>query len=131
MLYKDFQREYAGARNNSPNSKIDDLILTAYERFSRYRQSAVGHYFRTLYNIVKFVDNSAVEDKQIYINLLRAQLSSSELNLLFYNCLSRYGYRKFRLYVEKFGLLENMALTDLISEDHKDLYAAAAFQNTF
>jgi hypothetical protein len=99
--------------------------------FSEYRQTDVGHYFRTLYNIVKFIasSDSDIENKQIYINIVRAQLSSSELNLLFYNCLSNYGNKKFKPLVEQFGLLENMVLESLIHQGHKELYKESAFKS--
>jgi len=40
------------------------LCETAYERFVRYRQTYVGHYFRTLYNIIKFIASSEAENKK-------------------------------------------------------------------
>ena len=129
LLYSDLQREY---RNRQPITQSTDykaLCNAAYDAFADYRQVVVGHYFRTFYNIVKFVDRSPIEDKQTYINILRAQLSSSELNLLFYNCVSNYGSHKFKPYVEQFGLLENMTLSNLIRQDHKDLYKESAFKS--
>jgi Putative phage abortive infection protein len=103
--------------------------MAAYERFVNYRQTHVGYYFRTLYNIIKFIATSDVANKQIYINIVRAQLSSSELNLLFYNCLSKYGNETFKPFVEQFGLLENMTVADLIDQGHKELYNETAFRS--
>jgi len=128
-LYNDLQREYSSQENQTPKVNPLQLCLAAYERFAGYRQEAVGHYFRTFYNIVKFIDKSQIEDKQTYINILRAQLSSSELYLLFYNCLSTYGSEKFKPYVEHFGLLENMTISNLIRRGHKDLYNESAFRS--
>ena len=130
-LYNDLQREYTVKENQAPNGKLLPLCLAAYERFADYRQESVGHYFRTFYNIVKFIEKSQVEDKQTYINILRAQLSSSELYLLFYNCLSKYGSQKFKPYVEQFGLLENITIANLIRQGHKDLYNESAFRSPF
>jgi hypothetical protein len=110
-LYNDLQREYAGEEQRVTSAKLEQLCIAAYERFAAYRQATIGHYFRTLYNIVKFIERSQVEDKQTYINILRAQLSSSELNLLFYNCLSNYGNQNFKRYVHQFGLLDVKART--------------------
>jgi hypothetical protein len=131
LLYNDLQREYSGQEHLTPNDKPLQLCLAVYDRFADYRQDAVGHYFRTFYNIVKFIEKSQVEDKQTYINILRAQLSSSELYLLFYNCLSKYGSQKFKPYVEQFGLLENLTLANLIRREHKDLYNESAFRSSF
>jgi hypothetical protein len=129
LFYDDFQREYTNVQGTTQSADLKALCIAAYDRFANYRQVAVGHYFRTFYNIVKFIDNSPIEDKQPYINILRAQLSSSELNLLFYNCLSNYGNQKFLPYVEQFGLLENMLVSNLARQDHKDLYKESAFKS--
>lgn len=111
------------------------------ELFDKY-QSQVGHYFRNLYNVVKFVDQESdflqdYEDKKYYTNLIRAQLSRDELGLLFYNCLSDRG-AKFKVLVEKYALLEDMDFKKLvekygdyskaiINEEHKSLYAESAY----
>ena len=44
------------------------------------------------YNIIKFIDNNAPKkEAKMYSNLVRAQLSTNELSLIFYNCLSEEG----------------------------------------
>jgi S-adenosylmethionine hydrolase len=129
LLYSDLQREYTNIQHTAQSVDHKALCIAAYNAFANYRQVVVGHYFRTFYNIVKFIDKSSIEDTQTYINILRAQLSSSELNLLFYNCLSDYGSHKFKPYIEQFGLLENMMLSNLIRQDHKGLYKESAFKS--
>lgn len=129
LFYTDLQAAYTTIKAETKNEDLLLLCNDAYIRFARSRQVHVGHYFRTLYNIIKFVSNSEVENKQFYINLVRAQLSSSELNLLFYNCLSKYGNEKFKPFVEQFGFLENMNLDNLIHQGHKDLFLVSAFKN--
>ena len=110
---------------------LDSLVLCqkAYEAFSHSRQSLVGHYFRTFCNIVKFIDTSDISDKKTYMNILRAQLSSSELTLLFYNCLSDYGSEKLKPLVEKYELMENMAPSTLIIPEHRQLLNELAFHS--
>jgi len=103
------------------------IINVAYLKFHNRFQHQTGHYFRNLYNIVKFVKNSDIENKQFYVNLLRAQLSSHELTLMFYNCLSELGITKFKLLVEEFALLENMNQTK-VSREHLSLYRDGAFR---
>lgn len=67
-----------------------------------------GHYMRTLYNLIKFVDNADVDlEKKFYTNLVRAQLSDAETALLFHNCLSNLGNLKFKPLIEKYALLKN------------------------
>jgi len=58
------------------------------------RSSYLGHYYRHLYQIVKFVvkqEFMSYEDKRKYLRILRAQLSNQEQVMLFYNWLSDFG----------------------------------------
>ncbi|WP_349437415.1 putative phage abortive infection protein [Pararhizobium sp. A13] len=82
----------------------------AFAAFSEARGPEVGHYFRMLYNIFKFVDNSPVKDKKFYTNIVRAQLSNHEVELLFYNGMGRVGRPKFKPLIEKYALLKNFAV---------------------
>ena len=56
--------------------------------------SRLGHYFRHLYQTVKYVveqDNEVIKDKYGYIKIIRAQLSNYEQVLLYYNAISVFG----------------------------------------
>lgn len=99
-----------------------------YEEFFPNFQPYVGHYFRHLYNIVKFIDQNTPEiiEKSFYIDLIRAQLSSTELGLLFYHGLSDRG-AEFRVLVEKYALFEHIPSESLIREGHKELYDQKAY----
>ena len=99
-----------------------------YEEFFPKLQPYLGHYFRHLYNIVGFVDKSASEvaEKKFYIGLIRAQLSSTELGLLFYHSLSDRGV-EFRDLIEKYALFEHTPSEVFISEEHKGLYNQKAY----
>jgi Putative phage abortive infection protein len=103
-----------------------ELLRIAYEVFFRDHQHEVGHYFRTLYRIVRFIDEGAVDGKRWYTGILRAQLSTFEITLLFYNCLSDVG-RDFKRYVEKYCLLDNLNCDLLIDTSHRGLYAENAY----
>lgn len=73
-----------------------DRIDKTYSALYLDIESDVGHYFRSLYNIIKFIDESDISNKKRYTNLVRAQLSTYELKMLYYNCLSGYGRSKFK-----------------------------------
>jgi len=104
------------------------VIENAYDGFFKERQAAIGHYFRNLYTIIKYVDDGDVEDKKSYTNIIKAQLSSYELYLLFYNCLWHVGKKKFYSLVVKYELLENMSVDLLVNSKEKlDLYAKKAY----
>lgn len=96
------------------------IVEKYYEDFYKQHQGELGHYFRYLYNIFKFIDNSNIENKKFYSNLVRAQLSNHELVILFYNCFSKYGNNKFLPLAKKYSLFKNMPTSILIQESHID-----------
>ena len=119
---------YAGMHSGDAREVMYEWVNDKYERFFAEYQSHVDHYFRHLYNVVKFVHQSdfSFEAKRFYTNLIRVQLSSDELGLLFYHSLSDQG-NKFKNLVEKYALLEDMRFETLINKEHKNLYAESAF----
>ena len=119
-----------------------DLMLDAYKRASEddelkrsiaahdavwvLYQNDLGHYYRYLYNIIRFINESDVK-KMRYIRILRAQLSDFELLVLFYNGPLA---KKFKEYVEFFTLFNNLPKDLLFDRSHEDFYAASAFDET-
>jgi hypothetical protein len=108
-------------------SDKSEFIDSVYKSFFDYKETILGHYFRNLYHIVKFVNNSNISNKREYTNILRAQLSVQELLLLHFNCLSQYG-TKFKPLVEEYSLLKNISgHSELAQYDCESLYASKAF----
>jgi hypothetical protein len=74
-------------------------------------QSRLGHYFRQLFQLVKYIDDQpegllSYSEKYQYIKTLRAQLSTQEQVLLFFNSLSDLG----KPWEKEIGLEENKRL---------------------
>lgn len=115
-----------------PGLPIDKTIET-YMVFYHEYQSDLGHYFRNLYHILKFINLSEEvigEEKFKYTSLLRALLSSYELALLFYNGLGEYGNEYFRPLIEKFSFLKNMDKDLILNQDHLKYYNELAFASS-
>jgi hypothetical protein len=103
-------------------------IEKSYTQFYLNHQTDLGHYFRNLYNILKFIHKKNPGDKFFYANLLRAQLSSSELLMLFYNCLSQFGNDKFKPLIEEYHFLQNMPKNPIFNkQEHTRFYNKSAF----
>jgi uncharacterized membrane protein len=128
-FYSRFRAHYGRANSNAADSKdFLDIIEDGYQTFFLEKQSSVGHYFRNLYTIIKFVHKSEIENKKQYVSMVRAQLSSYELSLLFYNCLWSVGRKKFKGLVETYELLENMNVELLTNpKDQLPLYKLSAY----
>ena len=113
-----------------PLAGASEAIRQSYTAFYQTRQAIVGHYFRHLYKITKFIDDSLLipedieledEKKSDYADLMRAQLSTYEQLLLWYNCLDTIG-KKFKPLVEKYNLVKNVPKAKLLHPDHRILY---------
>lgn len=84
--------------------------------------SLLDYYYRFMYRIIKFTDESPLikyQDRYNYVCFLRALLSEYELVMLFYNCLGSIGHEKFKPLVEKYSLLKNLDTSLLAKSEHK------------
>lgn len=88
--------------------KEEDIASDKYEEVYRIYGGQLEHYFRNLYHIISYVDESEVPDKQKYIKILQGQLSNAELFILFYDGISVYGKKKMYPLLEKYKILENV-----------------------
>jgi hypothetical protein len=85
------------------------VINTAYMQiFDSRLSNIIGHYFRNLYVIMRYVDDSYIQDKSTYIRLLRAHISEAEALILFYNCASDVGWDKFMPIASKYHIFDNL-----------------------
>ncbi|PAA97740.1 putative phage abortive infection protein [Serratia fonticola] len=106
-----------------------NIIGFSFECFWVKHRADLGHYFRFLFNIYKFIDDSNLSESQkySYARILRAQISDYELLILFYNCLSFYGFERFKPYAEKYMIFNNLPFALLIIDEHASLYESSAF----
>ena len=84
-----------------------DKVRSAYTVFHEGNQHEVGHYFRNLYRVLKYVHESNAVDKMAYAGILRAQLSSYELLLMYYGTLHPVG-KNLKPLVETYALFDNL-----------------------
>ena len=114
---------------------IKRTIINTYESFYEEYHYNLGHYFRFVYNIVKYIiDNfKEEEDRLKYAGILQAQLSNDELGLLFFNCLSKYGLNsrkklQFHEWVDKYQLLQNIDEQSIFDAKYVDFYPNTKFR---
>jgi hypothetical protein len=78
-------------RLEKSQSRVRALEQFSHKPFDGH-QSRLGHYYRHLYQAVKFVDDADININHYeFVKTLRAQLSNHEQVLLFYNSLSCIG----------------------------------------
>jgi len=102
------------------------VVRDVYSRVYDKHHDDLGQYFRVLFNAFRFIlDASPSHDAAVLSGrLMRAQLSDTELVLLFYNCLSSGGAR-FAKYAEAFRMFHNMPKRLLLDTRHVRLLPAA------
>lgn len=124
-IYKD--EYYNKSVEQDTRKKIDQSFKLFFEKYQEW----LGNYFRNLYNIFKYIDNSNLEDhlKVQYTRIIRAQLSNYELLLLFYNCMSEYGV-KFNKYAIKYQLFDNLIRSYLIDKQHAELITVVSHEDS-
>jgi hypothetical protein len=112
-----------------------DKVVKKYEAFYANHAVSLGHYFRYLYNIIKFILESKLEKKNEmrYLNLLQAELSNDEMQLIFYNAVSRHGKKKdgsfgFHKWLDEYSILENIDQSNVISRWHHWFYPKTIFK---
>ena len=128
LLYEDaiVDNKYGGIKN------IIQISSNTWK--TKYLNCPIGfldHYFRLLYRILKYIDDSSknipemTKDKRYeYTCIVRATLSQYELILLFYNCLSTNGNKKFKPLIEKYAIFNNLRVELLATDSDKELYAS-------
>jgi len=96
-------------KTKTQNKTGKELLIDIYDHYFHVHQSDLGHYFRNLYYIVRYIENCKIrkEEKTEFIKILRSQLSNYELLLLAYNGLHEYG-KEFYKYIEEYHLLKSL-----------------------
>lgn len=118
---------------------VMNRLEMAYRKFydDDQKKVEVGHYFRNLYHVFKFIDESPMFDessKARYAKVVRAQLSTPELALLFFNGMYEKG-KNFKEYIERYTLLldltpRDLRIKDVSMDDMLSIYAKSAFEDS-
>lgn len=127
-----------GSFENYLDSSIDmheSKIIAAYTKSCIEYIDCFSHYFRNLYHIFKFIDESDLisdAEKRTYSKFVRSQLSGIELIVIFYNAIAKIGlpgreemelgYPKMGKLLQKYDVLQNMNPRSVIHPIHKDIY---------
>lgn len=109
-----------------------DEVIERYKLIQQRHNHILGHYFRNLYQALKIIhshDEKVVsrKDKRKYASILRSQLSTKELALLFINCLEGVSDKgQFKNLLIEYSMLEHLPITN---EDER-LIVAGCFEVT-
>lgn len=93
-----------------------DEMVERYKLIQNKHNHVLGHYFRNLYQALKSIDTYdenilSKEQKRKYTSILRAQLSTKELALLFINCLENVCDKgQFKNLIIEYSMLEHLPI---------------------
>lgn len=133
--WKPFMMEYL--KDYKDTEKLVDGIVAKLKSNKRFVLERPNHnylsvYFRNMYNAIKLIDNSSLfneEGKLNYVKVLRSQLSNSELYILFFNLISRFGKKWMdNNYVVKYQLIQNLPPKYCDGYDPKNYFPGIKFE---
>lgn len=105
----------AGDSDGARSRNADYLASLGREWESTDKSNRFGALLRTIEMVFSTARLVLTQDQLSYLDLLKAQLSESELSLIGYELLFNKNPSSMRVLVEQFGLLENMAPGNLRS----------------
>lgn len=110
-----------------------EIVLSRYKLIQEESNEVLGHYFRNLYQILKTIKLSSdnifsPDEKSGYASILRSQLSSKELALLFLNCLDGVSDDgRFKNLVIEFKMFEHLPIREIKYNDNNEFNILGAF----
>jgi hypothetical protein len=119
-IYKKLSRRTNGFVGRPDSGSI--IFLEHYNQFYYENIDDLGPYYRQLYNILKFIRLSNIDDSKFYSNILRAQISRSELSLLACNIASSFGSKKMAPLVKEFDILKHCDDAEFLKSESWDNY---------
>lgn len=86
-----------------------EIALKHYINIFYKNKDELNSYFRTIYRILSFIENSNLDEKEksSYVKILRALLSENELLFIYYNAETKNG-KKFYPIILKYNLLKHL-----------------------
>lgn len=138
-------------KDDSLNEEIKEFFYRdEANRFYSGHQVSLSHYFRHLYQLVNYVDdqnNLNYNSKYSYVKILRAQITSYEQAILYYNSISSVGdiwelcaVKRFDLkqidrikvqnkqLITKYNLIKNLAAGQLLNIRYQNIYSNVTFE---
>lgn len=130
VVLNDLKLRLHGLFENFEMTRLEPepAIIRSFNVFYDEQGYQLAHYFRFLYNIFRFLSESDIEGKELYVRLVRAQISNRELYMIYYNALTLRG-ANFKKYIIEFELMDNLSKEELCFPEHTSLIPGAGFKD--
>lgn len=114
----------------SMNKPQLERIASEYAELYRDSRHLIDNYFRHMFGVLNFVDQSGIGNKKSYFEFYFSQLSGYEIALLFYHVLAGFGPESAKLIIEKYALFDCLDFKIIAyPSKHIPLYSALAYGN--
>lgn len=87
-------------------------VHSLYQDLFNNHVEQLGHYFRHLYHLIKFIDTHCDNNAQSYVDIVQAQMTTDELYLTAINGISHFGRKRFLPLLRKYNFFENLMIED-------------------
>lgn len=88
------------------------LAVLLYPGFYEGYKDDLGHFFRQLYHIFRYIDEAGDDEQERFVKIVRASLTNAQLLLLAYNVIAGEGRIKFSKYISDYSILHNLGFED-------------------
>jgi len=129
---------YNHKKQSDNRAFVECSISLKKTKFFRGCEFQLGHFFRHLYQTVKFIDKQpswlfSQDEKYEYVKTLRAQMSNYEQALLFINSLTalgrnwEYSNKEGKRLISEYNLIKNLPQHFIPNMNPKDFYPKVKF----
>lgn len=87
-------------------------VHSLYQDLFNIHVEQLGHYFRHLYHLIKFIDSHCDTNAKSYVDIVQAQMTTDELYLTAINGISHFGRKRFLPLLGKYKFFENLMIED-------------------
>ncbi len=122
---KENLQSYMRQRDVTVNNP-EEGIQESFENFHQSEGDRLSQYLGIVFIVLRFLSESEIEDKDIYIRLTKAQLYRHELYIIFYYSLTPKGDH-LKKYISEFKLMENLHFKELYHDNHATLIPDSGF----
>lgn len=83
------------------------ILKHIYSELFSSSEGELTHYFNSLFDLLLFVDNSSVENKQFYSDVIISRISTQELLIIFYFLICEEKHT-INAMIEKYSFFKNL-----------------------
>lgn len=126
-IYEDLGNRYNTISDFHVDESDLDNINEAFMEIFENNKEDLRHYFNTCFQIYRLIDRSNINNKIVYSDIFRSQLSTAELGLSYYLNLSNMKRQSYIDFLNRFDVYRRFEDSDLLDPNHKTYYPADFF----